>query len=115
MNLSDPKASLDEVYDEEFGLRLSNFSIKPVHVANGLARALTRRTYDTTALAKTLRRYVRNQRLGLDEERNPNEAILRDFSAAFEPLTGATPDPRRWWRTGAGARTGRGAQATGRL
>lgn len=95
MNLSDPKASLEEVFDEEFGLRLSNFSIKPVHVANGLARALTGRAYDTTALAKTLRRYVRNQRLGLDEERNPNEAILADFSVAFEPLAGSTPEPRR--------------------
>ena len=40
---------LDAVFDEEFGFRLSNFSIKPVHVANGLARSLAGRTYDTTA------------------------------------------------------------------
>lgn len=95
MNISDPKALLEEIYDEEFGLRLSNFSIKPVHVANGLARALTGRTYDTTALAKTLRRFVRNQRIGLDEERNPNDVILEEYSTAFEPLSGSAPDQRQ--------------------
>ena len=95
MNVADAKASLEAMYDEELGLRLSNFSIKPVHVANGLARALTGRTYDTSALAKTLRRYVRNQRLGVDEERNPNEQILSSYGAAFQPLAGAEPDPRR--------------------
>ena len=39
----DTKELLESVYDEEFGFRLTNFSIKPVHVANGLARALTER------------------------------------------------------------------------
>lgn len=53
MSFIDPKEVLETIFDEEFGLRLTNFSIKPVHVANGLARALTSRTYDTSALAKT--------------------------------------------------------------
>jgi len=69
-----------------------------VHVANGLARSLTGRTYDTTPLVETLRRYVRNQRLGVDEERNPNEAILSKYEVAFEPLSGAEPDAQRLTR-----------------
>ena len=44
----------------------------PIHVANGLGRALTQRTYTTAPLSKTLRPYVRNQTLGVDQERNPN-------------------------------------------
>lgn len=95
MSFIDPKEVLETIFDEEFGLRLTNFSIKPVHVANGLARALTSRTYDTSALAKTLRRYVKNQKLGIDEERNPNEAILRGYASSFEPLRGSEPDPQR--------------------
>jgi hypothetical protein len=88
----DPKSLLDEIYDEEFGFRLANFSIKPVHVANGLARALTERTYNTTALTRTLRRYVRNQKLGVDQERNPGTAILSDYAEAFTSSRGHEPD-----------------------
>ena len=51
------KELLESVFDEEFGFRLTNFSIKPVHVANGLARALSGRTYDTTAVTRLVRRY----------------------------------------------------------
>lgn len=68
----EPKELLHEVYDREFGLLLSNFSIKPVHVANGLARELTRRTYGTKALNRTLRRYVRKQKRGVDQELKPS-------------------------------------------
>lgn len=98
MTSIDSKALLDAVFDEEFGLRLTNFSIKPVHVANGLGRTLTGRTYDTTALNKTFRRYVRNQKLGVDEERNPNPAILANFGDAFEALRGPEPDERKLTR-----------------
>lgn len=98
MTSNDSKALLDAVFDEEFGLRLTNFSIKPVHVANGLARALAGRTYETTALNKTFRRYVRNQKLGVDEERNPNPTILEAFGDAFEPLHGPEPDERKLTR-----------------
>ena len=81
----DTKEVLRSIYDEEFGFLLSNFSIKPVHVANGLARALTRRTYDTTAVTEFLRHYVRDQRLGVDEERNPSEKVIASYRHAFPP------------------------------
>jgi len=88
----DTKEFLESVFDEEFGFRLTNFSIKPVHVANGLARSLTRRTYDTTAVTRLVRRYVRNQRLGIDEERYPNAEVIADYSKAFPTSGGHEPD-----------------------
>ncbi len=95
MTYRDPKALLENIFDEDFGFRLLNFSIKPVHVANGLGRSLTGRTYSTVPLARTLRRYVRKQNLGVDQERNPNSAILDAYSNAFEPLRGTTVDETR--------------------
>lgn len=92
MTLIDTKDLLLNVYDEELGFRLTNFSIKPVHVANGLARALTERTYDTTAVTHLVRRYVRNQKLGVDEERYPNAEVIRDYAPAFERVKGQDPD-----------------------
>ncbi len=89
----DTKQFLQTIYDEEFGFWLSNFSIKPVHVANGLARALTRRTYDTSAVTEFVRHYVRNQRLGVDEERNPSEEVISSYRGAFTP--GGEPDRLR--------------------
>lgn len=86
------KKFLEEIFDEEFGFRLVNFSIKPVHVANGLARALTGRTYDTTALTRLVRRYVRIQRLGVDEERFPNSQVISDYASAFTTSRGHEPD-----------------------
>lgn len=95
MSLTSPVDWLYEVYDEEFGLRFTNFSIKPVHVANGLARALTGRSYRTEALSHTLRRWVTKQKLGVDEERYPNDQILESYGEAFEPLKGSKPDTQR--------------------
>ena len=92
MTLVDTKDLLESVYDEEFGFRLTNFSIKPVHVANGLARALTGRTYDTTAVTRLVRRYVRNQKLGVDEERYPNAEVIADYATAFASPKGHEPD-----------------------
>jgi hypothetical protein len=92
MSPVDTKELLESVYDEEFGFRLTNFSIKPVHVANGLARSLAGRTYDTTAVTRLVRRYVRNQRLGVDEERYPNAAVIADYAAAFASPKGHEPD-----------------------
>jgi hypothetical protein len=86
------KDVLEGIFDEEFGFRLANFSIKPVHVANGLARSLIGRTYDTTALTRLVRRYVRNQKLGVDEERYPNSEVLADYSSAFASSKGRDPD-----------------------
>lgn len=83
---------LDKVFDEELGFRPVNFSIKPVHIANGLARALIGRTYDTTAITRLVRRYVRNQRLGVDEERFPNAEVMADYAEAFASARGLEPD-----------------------
>jgi hypothetical protein len=95
MTLTDPYALLQDVCDREFGFQPLNFSIKPVHVANGLARALTQRSYKTEALARTLRRYVVKQKLGVEQERHPNAEILQSYADAFEPLRGTAPDPQR--------------------
>ncbi len=92
MSLVEPDKLLHEVYDTELGFRLTNFSVKPVHVANGLARALTQRSYDTQPLAETLRHWVRNQRLGVDEERFPNAVVLEEYGKAFTPLEGPKPN-----------------------
>jgi hypothetical protein len=89
--MTDTKALLEEVYDEEFGFLMTNFSIKPVHVANGLARALTGRTYDTTAVT----RLVRNQTLGVDVEKYPNSEVLTDYAPAFARPHGLEPDALR--------------------
>lgn len=86
------KDLLESVFDEEFGFRLVNFSIKPVHVANGLARSLSGRTYDTTAVTRLVRRYVRNQKLGVDVERYPNAEVIADYGAAFATSKGHEPD-----------------------
>ncbi len=90
-----PEDLLKDVYDEELGLRLTNASIKPVHVANGLGRALVNRAYDTAPLTRLLRRYVRDQRRGVDVEKNPNEAIIGDFGQAFEAVDGGEIDLQR--------------------
>jgi hypothetical protein len=80
-----PRAALQEIYDGELGLRADNFSIKPVHVANGLGRALTGRTYNSIALQRALRRYVENQKAGkVREERHPTSAILESYPEAFQ-------------------------------
>lgn len=98
MSLAPPFRMLQEVCDRELGFQPLNFSIKPVHVANGLARALTGRSYTTDALARTLRRYVVKQTLGVEQERHPNREILDKYADAFEPLGGAEPDPQRLGR-----------------
>lgn len=95
MSLADPYQMLQDVCDREFGFQPLNFSIKPVHVANGLARALTQRSYKTDALARTLRRYVIKQTLGVEQERHPNTEILEKYPDAFEPLRGTAPDSQR--------------------
>ena len=58
-------------------------------------RALSGRTYDTTAVTRLVRRYVRNQRLGVDEERYPNAEIIADYASAFANSKGHEPDALR--------------------
>ncbi|MFF4876335.1 hypothetical protein [Micromonospora sp. NPDC000668] len=81
--ISDLKTFLNDIYDEEFGLLPTNTSIKPVHVANGLGRALVGRVYDSDALAQFLRRSILNQTKRVQEERNPNSMILETYGDAF--------------------------------
>jgi hypothetical protein len=82
-----PTALVMQICDEDLGLQPDNFSIKPVHLANGLARALIGETNDTTALAQTLRRWVRDQRAGVDRESNPTAQILERYPTAFRDGT----------------------------
>ena len=45
------------IYDEDFGFLPTNSSMKPVHVANGLARRLVGFSTDHMPLARVLRQY----------------------------------------------------------
>ncbi len=78
-----PKELLRRIYDEEFGFLPTNSSMKPVHVANGMARRVLGTQTDFAPLARLLRQYVDNQRGGFKEERNPNSAILDSFGGRF--------------------------------
>jgi len=81
--LETPKDLLRRIYDEEFGFIPTNSSMKPVHVANGIARRILGTQTDFAPLARLLRQYVDNQKGGFKEERNPNSAILEDFGGRF--------------------------------
>jgi len=83
---------LQEIYAEEFGLLPVYGSIKPVHVANGLGRALVGRTYSSDALAQFLRRSILNQTTRVQEERSPNAMILEHYSEAFTGRDGVIID-----------------------
>lgn len=90
-----PGDLVGSIYDEDFGFRLTNASIKPAHIANGLGRALLSTSYKSTALAQTLRRWVRVQRSGFDEERNPNDKIIERYGDVFRGTTSGEIDPSR--------------------
>jgi hypothetical protein len=92
MTILSPEELVVQIYNADLGFQPTNKSIKPVHVANGLARWLTKRSYATTALAQMLRRWVKNQRLNVLEERYPNELILDRYSQAFEASNGTALD-----------------------
>ena len=83
---------LHGIYDEEFGLLPDYPSIKPVHIANGMGRALVGRTYNSDALAQFLRRSILNQTTRVQEERNPNGMILESYSLAFTGRDGTIVD-----------------------
>lgn len=92
MIVMSPKEKIAKIYNEDLGFQPTNKSIKPVHVANGLGRWLTHRSYATPALAQMLRRWVKNQRLNILEERHPHETILDRYSDAFAPASGTAVD-----------------------
>lgn len=81
--INDLNAFFNEIYGEEFGLLPTNASIKPVHVANGLGRALIGRTYNSDALTQFLRRSILNQTTRVQEERNSNRVIVERYRDAF--------------------------------
>jgi hypothetical protein len=81
--IESPKDLLRRIYDEEFGFIPTNASMKPVHVANGMARRITGTQTDFAPLARLLRQFVDNQRGSFKEERNPNSAILTDYGDRF--------------------------------
>lgn len=86
-----PDALLRRIYDEDFGFLPTNSSMKPVHVANGVARRLMGFSTDHTPLARVLRQYVKKQKAGYMEERNPNSLILADYPDRFRDAYGNEP------------------------
>ena len=84
------------VYEEEFGYRPINQVMKPVHVANGLYRRLTRVTYDHEPLADVLRQYAKSG--GLVEERKSNSALLGTYGDRFEGESGNPPSDEKMTR-----------------
>jgi hypothetical protein len=90
-DIETPALLLRRIYDTEFGFLPSNSSMKPVHIANALARRIVGTQSDHTPLARVLRQYVENQRGGFQEERNPNSAILEDYGMRFADRYGNPP------------------------
>ncbi|RKT52804.1 hypothetical protein [Saccharothrix australiensis] len=90
--ITDLKALFNDIYNDVFNLLPTSTSIKPVHVANGLGRALVGRTYDSDALAHFLRRSILNQKSRVQEERFPNGIILNDYGRAFTGRDSDTVD-----------------------
>lgn len=86
-----PDALLRRIYDEDFGFLPTNSSMKPVHVANGMARRLLGFTTDHLPLARLVRQYTKNQKGNFMEERNPNSVILADYPGRFHDAYGNAP------------------------
>ena len=90
-SIETPDALLRRIYDEEFGFLPTNKSMKPVHLANGLARRLVGVTNDYRPLARVIRQYVTKQSAGYVEERNPNSAIVEAYPIKFQDLYNNPP------------------------
>ena len=86
-----PADLLRRIYDEEFGFLPTNKSIKPVHVANGLARRVVGVTNDFRPLGKVIRQYVTKQTAGYLQERHPNSAIIEAYPHKFQDSHGNPP------------------------
>ena len=93
--IDSPDVLLRRIYDEEFGFLPTNKSMKPVHVANGLARRVVGVTNDFRPLAKVIRQYVKKQRAGYLEERNPNSAIIEAYPQKFQDMYRNPPPDER--------------------
>ena len=90
-----PDVLLGRIYDEEFGFPPTNRSMKPVHVANALARRVAGVTSDYRPLAQVIRQYVKKQSAGYLEERNPNSQIVETYPGKFESRDGNRPSDER--------------------
>ncbi len=90
-----PDLLLRRIYDEEFGFLPTNRSMKPVHVANGLARRVMGVTNDFKPLAQVIRQYVKKQAAGYLEERNSNATILEKYPTVFRDWYGNPPTDER--------------------
>lgn len=82
---------LNGVYDEELGWRPASGAVKPVHLANGLVRALAGKSYDINALIEViawrkLGAPIENRRLEalLQKEWGDSLSEFRDDSTGFE-------------------------------
>ncbi|MDE0653031.1 MAG: hypothetical protein OXI26_05225 [bacterium] len=95
VSIETPDVLLRRIYDEEFGFLPTNKSMKPVHVANGLARRVVGATNDFRPLAKVIRQYVTKQKAGYLEERNPNAAIIEAYPDKFQDLHRNPPPDER--------------------
>src|SRR5579863_1991563 len=72
---------LNAVYDEEVGWRPATGQIKPVHVANGLVRAVIGEFYDTSPLVEFLISWKKNK--VPDEARTYKRLLLEDRRGAY--------------------------------
>ena len=72
---------LNAVYDEEVGWRPATGQIKPVHVANGLVRAVTGEFYDTASLVEFLISWKKDK--VPDEERSYKRLVLEGRRDAY--------------------------------
>ena len=79
---------LDAVYDSDVGWRPSSGAIKPVHVANGLVRALQRKSYDTTQLNE-FAVWWRPGKIVADERRALEALKRADTRGALRAITGS--------------------------
>jgi hypothetical protein len=92
VGLREPRDLVERIYNEDLGFLPTNKVVKPVHVANGFARALTGRSYDTRPLTQLVKRYVEDQRQSVVVEANTNQAILSAYASAFVPKNGIEVD-----------------------
>src|SRR4051812_48251696 len=84
---------LNGVYDDDIGWRPASGAIKPVHVANGLVRAIQGRYYDV----RDLNRFVVWWKAGklADDGRSFEALIDGDEAGRFGALADSQPDFER--------------------
>lgn len=79
---------LNGVYDDDLGWRPASGAVKPVHIANGLVRALTGRSYDITPLIEVIAWRKRGSPI---EERRLEALLKREWGGALEAFKDDPP------------------------